>query len=727
MVIVALLKFSNRLPIAARGSLLCVAVNKKPLMLNQFYTALFFCLSSLSATAQCYEPATLESRMGEATVAVVGHVVSSEPFYNNFGEIYTKHVLAIDRTLAVEYASNPASEIEFFTIGGVINEERLVVSPSPKKMNNADGLFLLTEYTGNRVTSDTRMFRLATVRKSYLAYNKQTGQFSDGSVVLGNLLDVERMVLDAFGTGFAMVSERSFSPEPIVAGRMMPTIFSITPLSVSAGIGEVITIEGSGFGGPAGRVFFDSPDDGTGGAFTEVEDSEIISWGNRRIRVRVVSGAGSGSISLLTAIGQEVESDQQINVDFAISNLNPNDGEAVTPRLIDDEADGDGGYRFYVSNSSANNGLSLAEEDAAFDALSRAVETWQTTGDFNIALQGTTDVQVPSRDDDVNIISFGSDAFDFDVELEAGTVGIAYSYYSSCGSSEFEVTGFDILFRRPGNPNGFGGRVNYNYGPGRGRGTDFETVALHEIGHTCQLKHVADESDVMAYRIISGQDQRTLSTANISGAREVAALALTYDPPIVNCTGDFKKARNYVTFSEALSALPVTWAEFNATSRAKAVDLNWSTSSESENDFFTVERSADGISFRGIAEVPARNIVTGSVYEAVDEAPLPGLSYYRIAQTNFDGSQSASGIRQVNRSTAGELLLYPNPVVNQLTIVDADAEGNTQYDIYDGLGRKVFTTQSTGTPGRITVDVSELPSGQYVLQSTAGKMKRFVK
>jgi len=57
--------------------------------------------------------------MGEATVAVVGRVVSSEPFYNNFGEIYTKHVLALDRTLANDHARNPASEIEFFTPGGV--------------------------------------------------------------------------------------------------------------------------------------------------------------------------------------------------------------------------------------------------------------------------------------------------------------------------------------------------------------------------------------------------------------------------------------------------------------------------------------------------------------------------------------------------------------------------------------------------------------------------------
>lgn len=697
-------------------------------MLNQFYTTLFFCLSSLFVAAQCYEPATLENRMGEATVAVVGRVVSSEPFYNNFGEIYTKHVLAIDRTLAIDYASNPASEIEFFTLGGVINEEQMTVSPSPEKMNDTDGLFLLTEYSGNRVAAtDTRMFRLATVQKSYLPYNRETGQFTDGNVVLGDLRDVERMVQDAFGTGFAVVSERSFSPEPIAASRMMPTISSIAPLSVSAGIGEVITINGSGFGGSVGSVFFDSPNDGTGGAFTEVPDSEIISWSNVRILVRVVSRAGSGSIRLFTANGQQVLSSQQINVDFAITNLNLSSGEIVTPRLIDDEADGDGGYRFRVSNSSANNGRSLAGDAPASAALSRAVFTWQDQGDYNIELEGTTNLQMPSRDDNVNIISYGSSAFDFDVELGSGTIGIAYSYYSACGTSEYELTGADILFRRPGNPNGFGGSITYNFGPELGGGIDFESVALHEIGHTHQLKHVADENDVMSYSIRPGRSHRGLSTANRLGVEEVATLALAYNPPIINCVGDFNQERSYVTFSEAFGVLPVTWAEFKAVSRTKTVDLSWSTSSESENDFFTVERSADGVNFRSIALVPARNIVTGAVYESVDEAPLPGLSYYRIAQTNFGGSQSTSDIRQVNRTTAGELVLYPNPVVNLLTIVDGEAEANTLYDIYDGLGRKVFTTQAAGASGRITVNVSELAAGQYVLQSATGKTKRFVK
>ena len=665
--------------------------------------------------------------MGEATVAVVGRVVSSEPFYNNFGEIYTKHVLALDRTLANDHARNPASEIEFFTPGGVINEEQLIVSPSVTGIHGADGLFLLTEYSGNRVASATRMFRLATVQNSYMAYHKETGHFTDGSVVLGDLEDVEEIVRDAFGTGFATVSERSFSPEPILAGRMMPSVSNISPLAVSAGVDDVITINGNGFGNATGTVLFDSPDDGIGGGYTIVSNSNIVSWTNARILVRVVSEAGSGNVIIRASNGQQAVSSQQIDVDFALTNLNLSNGEIVTPRLVDDEADGNGGYIFRVSDNSNNGGRSLAGDAPAFAALTRAINTWQTDGDFNVSLQGTTNIQVPSRDDDVNIISYGSNAFDFDVELGAGTVGIAYSYYSACGSSEFEVTGLDILFRRPGNPNGFGGSVNYNFGPGVGGGTDFESVALHELGHAHQLNHVADASEVMAFSITQGQNQRILSTDTRAGADEVANLALSYSPPIINCGGDFNQARDYVTFSAAGGALPVTWAEFTATSHEKTVDLLWGTAAESENDFFTIERSADGENFRPLAEVAARNLVTGANYSATDQSPLPGMSYYRIAQTDFSGSRTFSDIRQVSRSTAGEVILYPNPVTNFLTITDTEADAGSRYGIYDGLGRRVMTTRPIGSSGQLTVDLSQLAAGQYVLLGRSGQSRRFVK
>ncbi|NRA10572.1 MAG: hypothetical protein HRT57_01295 [Crocinitomicaceae bacterium] len=64
------------------------------------------------------------------------------------------------------------------------------------------------------------------------------------------------------------------------------------------------------------------------------------------------------------------------------------------------------------------------------------------------------------------------------------------------------------------------------------------------------------------------------------------------------------------------------------------VQLNWSTASEINNDLFTVERSKDG----------AGNANSTLTYYDLDRNPLNGISYYRLKQTDFDGSISSSEI-----------------------------------------------------------------------------------
>jgi len=508
----------------------------------------------------------------------------------------------------------------------------------------------------------------------------------------------------------------------------MPSIGNITPLSVDAGIGDEITITGSGFGSTAGDVFFDSPDDGSGGSFTAAGDEDILSWRDDRISVRVVSNAGSGRVIIRTAGGQQANSTQRINVGFAITNLNLTSGEIVTPLLIDDEADGNGGYSFAVGNSAANGGVSLAANAPALAAVERAVTTWQQDGDYSVYLEGTTGIQEPSRDDDVNIIAFGSDAYDFDVELGSGTVGIAFSYYNACGSSEFEVTGFDVLFRRPGNPNGFGGSVNYNYGPGNGNGSDFESIALHELGHTHQLKHVADPNEVMAFRITNGQTQRQLGADTRDGASVVALLSLNYNPPVINCGPDFNSERQYVTFSEAGGALPVEWLSFFATSEEKTVELDWQTASETNNDFFSVERSSDGRNFTAIgrAEAPANN-GTGGNYSFTDESPLTGTAYYRIAQVDFTGERSYTQVERVIRAGSGGLFAYPNPVADILQVVPGTDAPAGRLSVIDAHGRTLLTRVVQDGEQTVRLDVTGLPAGQYVLRTDDGRTLRFIR
>lgn len=691
-------------------------------MKNRYFTLLLLCFSA-AATAQCYQPIDLTDRMDEADAAVIGRVVRSEAFYNAFGEIYTMHTLAIDARADTEPLTLPVDTLKFFTMGGQINDEQLVVYPSLRGISDADGLFLLSRYKGDRVVSDEGiLYRPTAVHESYMNFDVTTGNFTDGGNVVGNLEAVNELVRNHIGRPLVALTDRDFAARPVGGRSMMPVVNNISPRFVSAGVGDEITITGSGFGANRGSVFFDSPDDGTGGAFTGTNPADIISWSNTSIRVQVVSEAGGGRVIVRTADGQQVTSPVAIDVNFAVTNLSLNDGQVVTPLLIDDEADGNGGYIFTVSNTNANGGRSLAGDAPALAALTRAVTTWQQDGDYSIYLQGTTSLQQPSRDDGVNIVSYDSDAYDFDVELGSGTVGIAFSYFSACGASEFEVSGIDVLFRRPGNPNGIGGSVNYDFGPGlSGSGTDFESVALHELGHTLQLKHVADPNEVMSFRITNGATQRDISPDTESGANFVFELAAEYEPPVINCGGDFGEERQYQTFSAVNgAALPVTWSGFTATPVGKVVELDWSVAASANNAYFTVERSLDGARFQTLAEVPA--VQHAASYASVDEEPGAGVSFYRIAQTDFDGTRSYSEVRRVAFAEAAGISVYPNPVVNELTVAGSAGE----LTVYDAAGRRVMR-QPAATAGRTRVDVSALPTGQYLVRTADGQTTRFVR
>ncbi|MFZ1808565.1 MAG: T9SS type A sorting domain-containing protein, partial [Cyclobacteriaceae bacterium] len=104
------------------------------------------------------------------------------------------------------------------------------------------------------------------------------------------------------------------------------------------------------------------------------------------------------------------------------------------------------------------------------------------------------------------------------------------------------------------------------------------------------------------------------------------------------------------------------------------VYLNWTTASELNNDFFSVERSQDGERFETIEVIPGAGTSTvTNKYNSEDRSPFIGKSYYRLRQTDYDGKTSISKIIlvEVLERNTGVVALYPNPInnTNTLTVV----------------------------------------------------------
>lgn len=120
--------------------------------------------------------------------------------------------------------------------------------------------------------------------------------------------------------------------------------------------------------------------------------------------------------------------------------------------------------------------------------------------------------------------------------------------------------------------------------------------------------------------------------------------------------------------------LPIELLYFDALAIGAQVALNWATATEQNNDFFTVERSADGLIWEEVLVMNGAGTSIHKIdYSAVDSRPLSGLSYYRLKQTDYDGQFSYSTISSVFMNSENKSLLY---VVNTLgQKVDMNTKG----------------------------------------------------
>jgi hypothetical protein len=160
--------------------------------------------------------------------------------------------------------------------------------------------------------------------------------------------------------------------------------------------------------------------------------------------------------------------------------------------------------------------------------------------------------------------------------------------------------------------------------------------------------------------------------------------------------------------------LPIELLSFTGTQTGNDNLLTWRTESELNNSHFDIERSTDGTTFRSIGQVKGDN--KPSSYEFVDNQPF-ALTYYRLRQIDFDGTETLSKIVSVKRKDAiNRVSIYPNPVSNTLTVEHAaglsraDSEEG-DFQILNLLGQQVLT----GKTGQ-QLDVSALPQGTYILK-----------
>jgi hypothetical protein len=184
------------------------------------------------------------------------------------------------------------------------------------------------------------------------------------------------------------------------------------------------------------------------------------------------------------------------------------------------------------------------------------------------------------------------------------------------------------------------------------------------------------------------------------------------------------------------TSLPISLLSFDAQPAENRVDVTWTTASETNNDYFTVEKSVDGIDFVSIATVDgAGNSTVTLNYSYADFNPVHGISYYRLKQTDFDGQFSYSPVIMVSYLSSAPLNVTAAFVIensNLNLLFTDDAREKCTMEIYDVLGKNIFQSTVDANKGlnKKQIQIPELLSGIYFVtlkNNRTSVSRRFVK
>jgi hypothetical protein len=173
-----------------------------------------------------------------------------------------------------------------------------------------------------------------------------------------------------------------------------------------------------------------------------------------------------------------------------------------------------------------------------------------------------------------------------------------------------------------------------------------------------------------------------------------------------------------VTVGLSMSTLPVSLISYSVTLlNTQKAQLNWITSSESNSDYFEIEKSSDGSHFISIGRIDAAgNSTTEKAYSFTDPELLKQKSWYRLKQYDADGKEKDLGIKYLHvATTAASIKVYPNPIKgNEIHVNTGGEQLPVSYKLADAQGR----TMKSGTFRQVQqqINVADLPEGIYFLR-----------
>ena len=641
-------------------------------------------------------------RAQQSALVVEAQVLDAQSFWNaDRSRLFTRHRLRVFSLLKGQPADTTG--LMLLTEGGRLGLDQQRLTNTLRLTPGQQGVFFLARapWRGLPTAAGSTAFTPFGSEQGFIAYNLADRTATEPFRAYP-ALDAAFYQEIARYTGQARRVLRAnpalaLAAQAVRRGTLAPLIANVAPQTIPAGAGAVLTITGDGFGSSRGAGFVDfrNADDG-GATRVKARDRDYLTWTNNRIEVRVPSvgsdgqPAGSGTVRVTTGDQQVAESSAVLTVIYALTNVESTDGTLLQrPNHIAQNASGGITFRF---------GPNFVANAAAVAAWQRALTTWRCQTGMNWEV-GPAFSSNAIAEDNQNVV-----AFDAGRELPDRVLGRTTSYYRGCYASNGEVVFWvkelDLQFDDA---------AVFQFGPAPALGSlnqiDFETVAVHELGHAQQLSHLILPGAVMHYAIGRGQNTRTLNpNSDVAGGRQVL------------------RGRSFKSLGcSGPAMLPAPLTSFKAVfEAATGVTLAWTTRDECFLSSFVVERSlgSDTTAWQRLGTVATRP--PGGSYQYFDAQVPGGLLYYRLRLTRPDGSlDNVAPVVLSTEGTRATVSVFPNPAPgNQLEVqYPAAVEGDVIFRFYDGLGRRILTQRRATTAGLnvLPLPIGSLRPGFYIL------------
>lgn len=194
------------------------------------------------------------------------------------------------------------------------------------------------------------------------------------------------------------------------------------------------------------------------------------------------------------------------------------------------------------------------------------------------------------------------------------------------------------------------------------------------------------------------------STATISSLNCTVVNIQINGPGISNRT---------VTFNASPTVLPVKIISFNAEALKDKVKLTWATATEINNDYFSIERSVDGINWTVVKTIKgAGNSSIVNNYECIDQNPVASTALYRLKQTDLDGQSTYSDTRSVKFTGIVHITVFPVPNSgNTISLAGMAEPKNWTMTVRNASGVTVYGTTLSSN----TVQLPSLKPGLFII------------